>query len=181
MDVARIDTPRYFLREIGASDVEAFWPAFSDPDNMRYWSRAEFTDRQELADYLLGTDWGGRSWSAIDRSTGAPVCRLAVMDPRNGTCEIGYCTALDRQGQGVARECVAALITHLFTVDGMRRVWADIDPDNTASNALAKTLGFTCEGRLRATWDTHIGIRDSLIWGLLADEWLARERELGEL
>jgi len=85
--------------------------------------------------------------------------------------EIGYATALGRQGQGIARECVGALISHLFAVEEMRRIWADVDPDNAASNALLERLGFTLEGRLRETWETHIGIRDSLIWGLLAREW----------
>jgi hypothetical protein len=27
---------------------------------------------------------------------------------------------------------------------------------------------------LRAEWETHIGVRDSLIFGMLADEWRAR-------
>jgi RimJ/RimL family protein N-acetyltransferase len=85
--------------------------------------------------------------------------------------EIGYATVLGRQGQGIGRECVAALISHLFAAEGLRRVWADVDPDNAGSNALLKSLGFTLEGWLRETWNTHIGVRDSLIWGLLAAEW----------
>jgi RimJ/RimL family protein N-acetyltransferase len=35
-------------------------------------------------------------------------------------------------------------------------------------------LGFTLEGRLRAEWQTHIGVRDSLIYGLLAEESSSR-------
>ena len=51
---------------------------------------------------------------------------------------------------------------------------ADTDPENDASNALLKDLGFTLEGRLRGEWETHIGVRDSFIWGLLAEEWKKR-------
>ena len=40
-----------------------------------------------------------------------------------------------------------------------------------ASNRLLEGLGFTLEGRLRGEWETHIGVRDSYIWGLLAAEW----------
>ncbi len=32
-------------------------------------------------------------------------------------------------------------------------------------------IGFQREGHLRAEWETHIGIRDSLIFGMLAAEW----------
>jgi RimJ/RimL family protein N-acetyltransferase len=85
--------------------------------------------------------------------------------------EVGYIVVKQRQGEGIAREALAALVDHLFTADGVRRIYADVDPDNTASNRLVERLGFTLEGRLREQWTTHIGARDSLIWGLLASEW----------
>ncbi len=31
------------------------------------------------------------------------------------------------------------------------------------------------EGRLRAEWQTHIGVRDTLIYAMLRSEWLARD------
>ena len=52
-----------------------------------------------------------------------------------------------------------------------RRVMADTDPDNVASIRLLEKLGFQKEGRLRGEWEIHIGIRDSLIFGLLREEW----------
>ena len=55
--------------------------------------------------------------------------------------------------------------------EGKRRVFADTDPENAASNRLLETLGFRREGLLRAEWETHIGVRDSVIWGLLREEW----------
>ncbi len=65
------------------------------------------------------------------------------------------------------------MIDYGFGALGLRRIYADTDPDNAGSNRLLEHLGFTGEGRLRAEWETHIGVRDSLIWGLLADEWRA--------
>lgn len=35
---------------------------------------------------------------------------------------------------------------------------------------LLERLGFTLEGQLLAGWETHIGVRDSLIWRLHRDE-----------
>ncbi len=138
---------------------------------MRWWSRAPFTSREELGTWLLADGWDGRSWAAIERSSGKPVCRLVATPGMLGVTEIGYATVLGRQGEGFAREAVAGLITHLFRAEGNRRIWADVDPENAGSNALLKGLGFTMEGQLRAAWETHIGVRDSLIWGILADEW----------
>ncbi len=90
---------------------------------------------------------------------------------RSGIREIGYIMRRDAWGQGYAREAVSAVIDYGFGELGLRRIIADTDPDNAGSNRLLETLGFTCEGRLRAEWETHIGVRDSFIWGLLADEW----------
>jgi ribosomal-protein-alanine N-acetyltransferase len=171
MSIPTIEAERFILRELAAEDVEALWPTFSDPDNMRWWSCPAFTSREELAKWLLAPDWNGRSWAAIERSSGEAVGRFVAIPGMDHVTEIGYATVLGRQGQGIARECVGALISHLFAAEGMRRIWADVDPDNAASNALLERLGFTLEGRLRETWETHIGIRDSLIWGLLAREW----------
>ena len=86
--------------------------------------------------------------------------------------EIGYLFARETWGQGVAWEALTALLRHLFA-EGQRRVFADIDPDNAPSIGLVERLGFVLEGRLRAEWETHIGVRDTLIYGLLRDEWRA--------
>ena len=66
------------------------------------------------------------------------------------------------------------MLDRLFRVEQQRRVFADTDPDNTASNALLESLGFQREGRLRAEWETHIGVRGTILWGLLATEWTNR-------
>ncbi|WP_336986138.1 GNAT family protein [Altererythrobacter aquiaggeris] len=171
MDTPVLQTERHYLRPIEIGDVEAFWPTFNNADAMRWWSRAPFTDKQELADWLLDTDWAGRTWVAIPASGGPAVCRVVATLHEEGVSEIGYLTVLGAQGQGIARECVAALVSQLFTAENNRRVWADVDPENAASNALLERLGFTHEGTLRAAWKTHIGIRDSYIWGLLATDW----------
>ena len=52
-------------------------------------------------------------------------------------------------------------------------MFADTDPDNRFSIGLLQKLGFQLEGHLRAEWETHIGVRDTLLFGLLRDEWLA--------
>ena len=85
--------------------------------------------------------------------------------------EIGYSLARPHWRKGYAREAVSRLLDLLFREEGNRRVFADTDPDNVGSNTLLERLGFVCEGRLRGEWETHIGVRDSFIWGMLAEEW----------
>ena len=167
-----LETARLVLRPVERGDAAAFFPAFSDPEHMRYWSRAPFADEGELADYLTDEEWGGRTWIATLRAGGEPVTRIVAStadDPQ--VSEVGFIARPGHARQGYTAEALAAVLTQLFAGEGQRRVWADVDPDNAGSNALLKRMGFTCEGRLRAAWETHIGVRDSLVWGLLAAEW----------
>jgi RimJ/RimL family protein N-acetyltransferase len=166
-------TKRFVLRALTRADVPALYPSFADPRVMHWWSRGPFESEAELAEWLVpDSGWEhGRSWAVAESEEGPAIARLAAMDRGDDVTEIGYLVVRERQGQGIAGETLAALIDHLFRTEGRRRVFADVDPDNTASNRLLERLGFTLEGRLREHWTTHIGRRDSLIWGLLAEEW----------
>lgn len=53
---------------------------------------------------------------------------------------------------------------------GPWRIFADVDPDNLASIRTFEQLGFRHEGVLRGNWETHIGVRDSVILGLLRSD-----------
>ena len=168
-----LETPRFLMRPLERADAAALFPSFSDQEQMRYWSCPPFAAVDVLADWLTDPEWDGRSWVAVSR--GAPdapaIARFVSQPVSEGVCEIGYLVALGHQRHGIARECLVALIDQLFRAEGHRRIQSDVDPDNSPSNRLLEGLGFTCEGRLRATWNTHIGVRDSLIWGLLSQEW----------
>lgn len=167
-----IETARLILRPLVREDAVALFPTFADEAAMRYWSRGPFASEADLAEYLVpSAGWYGRSWAMEERAGGAVVGRLVASALGREISEIGYLVVLGRHREGLAREALAALVGHLFGAEGVRRIFADVDPDNAASNRLVESLGFTLEGRLREHWSTHIGLRDSLIWGLLASEW----------
>ena len=163
-------TERFTLRPPVEADVDAFWPAFSSEEHMRYWSCGAFTDREVLRDYLLDTK-AGRSWVAVPHAGGAPVFRVFVGERGEQVAEIGYIMVPGHEGQGIARECLAALITQLFRNEGYERIFGDVDPPNTPSSRLLLNLGFTREAHIPKTIKTHIGWCDTWLWGLLADEW----------
>lgn len=168
-----IETARLRLRPRTIDDAEALLPAMSDPAVMIWWSRAPVMSIDEVRDYFApGEKWAG--WQALaitrkgdDRAIGF----VSTGEKRQGgVSEIGYLLEPAAWGAGIAREAVWAVIDELFR-QGQRRIFADTDPENAASNRLLENLGFTLEGRLRGEWETHIGVRDSFIWGLLAEEW----------
>ncbi|MCQ8279503.1 GNAT family N-acetyltransferase [Acetobacteraceae bacterium KSS8] len=175
MDGSRAD--RLALRPLRSSDADALFPTMADPEAMRWWSRAPFVHVGELRDHFTpsdGSPW--RSWAILRTGEDDAIGVVSAGRKREGVSEIGYLLSRDAQGRGYAREAVAMLIDRLIA-EGHRRVFADTDPENRSSIALLTRLGFTLEGRLRAEWRTHIGVRDSLIYGLLAEEW--RRPEIG--
>ncbi|MFD1786550.1 GNAT family N-acetyltransferase [Sphingomonas floccifaciens] len=163
---------RLAMRPQTVDDADWLFEGYGDADLMTWWSSAPHADvaetRAYLAPRIAKPDW--RGWAMIARDTGTPIGTLAAGEKRAGVAEIGYLLLRCHWGRGYAREGVSRLIDMLFA-EGYRRIMADTDPDNIASNTLLTRLGFTCEGRLRAEWETHIGIRDSFIWGLLREEW----------
>lgn len=167
---------RLRMRPQSVDDAEALFDALSDVDLMRYWSSAPHRCIDETRAYLgdrVG-DLKWRGWTMALAHDGRAIGTLGAGEVRPGVVEIGYLLARPYWGQGLAREAVSCLLDLLFVDEGWRRACADTDPDNEASNALLRALGFTLEGRLRGEWETHIGVRDSYIWGLLREEWLAR-------
>lgn len=165
-------SPRLAMRPVRIEDAEAAHAILSDVEAMTWWSHPPHDTiaqtRDHLATRIASPDW--RFWAITRPGEDRLIGTLAAGEKRQGgVFEIGYSLARADWGRGYAAEAVAALVARLFA-HGARRVCADTDPDNAASNRLLERLGFTLEGRLRGEWQTHIGIRDSLIWGRLATD-----------
>lgn len=169
-------TERLLMRPLRVDDADALFAAYNDAELMRYWSSGPHADVAETRAYLAPRfdkdDW--RSWAITLRSDDRVIGTVSAGQRRAGVVEIGYLLARSAWGRGYAREAVSGLIDLLLRDEGNRRVFADTDPDNVASNALLSALGFRREGHLRAEWETHIGVRDTILWGLLAKEWTDR-------
>lgn len=78
------------------------------------------------------------------------------------SCTIGYKIDQKYQRQGYGRRMLTMALKIMVTSCSLHRIEAYISPDNTASIALAKTLGFISEGtayayvRLNGRWQDHL-------------------------
>lgn len=89
-----------------------------------------------------------------------------------GVLEIGYWIRLDARGQGLTTEAAAALTQAAFRFHGVARLEIHCDPENHASAAVARKLGYTHEATLRARTLRHDGRwHDSMVWTMLAEEF----------
>ena len=176
-----IVTERLILRARNPDDATALFGPMSDSEIMKWWSRRPFASVEEVRanfdEARKSRDW--RNWAITWKGgENGAIGFVAAGEKREGVAEIGYLLSREAQGQGIAYEAISGLIDRLFE-EGHRRLFADTDPDNSRSIALLGRLGFTLEGRLRNEWHTHIGVRDSLIFGLLPGEWKPVRRYLG--
>lgn len=165
-------TPRLHLRPITFEDAPALHGALSDETTMRYWSSAPKSSLAETRSYMAFNVKGeaGPCWAITRRESPEQAMGWVIlMTKKPGIAEIGFILVPSQAGRGYGYEACKAVMDHGFQT-GLRRIFADIDPDNAASIALVKKLGFLYEGRHRAAWDTHIGIRDSVIYAKLSSD-----------
>lgn len=85
--------------------------------------------------------------------------------------EIGYWIHKDFTNQGLTTESTAALVKVAFEIIHVHRIEIHCDPANLASASIPRKLGFTHEGTLRAKTPFLDRWSDSMIWGLLEDEY----------
>ena len=86
--------------------------------------------------------------------------------------KLGFAIRHSDWGRGYATDAARTLITFGFGELGLHRISAAAGPDNAASVAVIKRLGMTYEGRIRDHVFTGGAWRDSLLYSLLADEWV---------
>lgn len=174
MAAPTLTTARLVLRQLRADDAAALFAVLSDAELMTWWSSGPHRSIAETEDYVARNSAEGQGhlcWAITASGDDTALGWVILMDGKPGVGEIGYILHRERWGAGLAREAVARVVEYGFTEAALRRIFADTDPENAGSIALLERLGFQQEGHLRGEWETHIGVRDSLIFGLLRDEW----------
>ena len=128
-----------------------------------------YSRMQAMAD--LGA---GQQYVIVDKKTQCCIgsCLLMRFDAASARAELGYVLSQDYWRQGLMREAVSTLIEQAFSVWGLARLEAEVNPRNTPSVHLLERLGFRREGLLRQRWLAKGQRYDTAIYGLLADEWL---------
>lgn len=162
-------TDRSLLRRARAADLADLHMVLSDPRAMRYWSTLPHAEIGQTADWLGDT-------MAIPPEEGEDfvIEREGRVIGKAGLYrfpEIGFILHPDHWRQGLAREALVAVIHRAFTVHCLPSILADVDPDNAASLALLRGLGFRETGRAERTWLVGERWCDSVYLALDAGDW----------
>jgi RimJ/RimL family protein N-acetyltransferase len=98
------------------------------------------------------------------------------MNERHG--KFGFSMFIDRQyrRRGYAEDAVRLMLKYGFLERRFHKCTSACASYNTASKQLHQKLGFTQEGTLRKEWFWNGEHHDELLFGLLLDEYLAKNR-----
>lgn len=167
-----LEADRLRLRAPRASDTSTLFALFSDPQVMRYWSRAPMLSELEAESYIANMLAGFQrrefiNWAVADRQQDQMlgICTLYALEVKHLHCGVGYAILPRHQGQGYAREAVGAACAFAEGVLGFHRIEADVHPDNLASKRVLEACHFQYEGRLRQRFVGASEIQDSDVFG----------------
>jgi len=167
------------LRAWMAADVPAVVAACQDPAIARFAAAvpapySEADARAWFASQEPARRAGLRLELAITNATTDGLLgsiALSSLERVHGRGMVSFWVAPDARGQGVAAQALALLAGWAFGSLGLARLELFIEPDNAASLRAAERCGFVREGLLRSRWVSKGRRRDSVVYGLLAEEF----------
>jgi RimJ/RimL family protein N-acetyltransferase len=143
------------LRPPRADDVDAYAPAFADPEIREAGNLPNLgpEELRETLPHLPALAASGRLLPLVvadaDRGTILGGGTLHHLDAERGIVELGYWLYAHARGRGIATRIARLLADHAFSL-GVERVAAYVNVGNRASERVLERAGFTREGVVRS-------------------------------
>lgn len=183
MDPTVITTGHLILRPWEPADAPAVHAACQD-DDVQHWTTVPspytLTDARLWVSQVSPTGWaeGAAASFAVLAATEGRLLGAVGLAFRPGGPEVGYWTAGEARGRGVAAESVAAACRWAFGALGVERVTWQAYLGNWGSRAVAERCGFTIEGVARRAMLQRGVWRDGWTGSLLATDQVRDRRAL---
>ena len=174
-----VNTERLLIRPVTSADLDDLLAVNGDDAVTYFLPYATWHSRADgeawLARTVARTADGAGQQLVIARKADHRVIGAILLfryDEASARLEVGYVLGRQAWHQGYATEALRSVLGCAFTEWGIRRIEAEVNPDNSASTALLLRLGFVHEGRLRQRWVAKGRTYDTNIYGCLAAEWV---------
>jgi len=183
-------TPRLMLRWWTQADAPALFEAVNaDRETMLPWLAWVASEHRAVHETVFAIERMKREREApgsdnftmgiVDCASGAVVggTGLHRIHAADHEAETGYWIRAPLRRRGLCSEAVAGLLSWAFTAPahggwGFRRVHIRCAGSNAPSARVPAKLGLPMEARLaKERWVKGAGWEDTLVWGVLADDW----------
>ena len=140
-------------------------------ENLKTYMDAAFKNKEEKKSY---------PFIVFDKRTNSCAGSTRFYDYQevHNTIQLGY-TWYGKyfQGTGLNKNCKLLLLQFAFETLGLDRVEFRADNTNKRSIAAMKSIGCTLEGVLRSNCKSVTGRRNSIVLGILKEEWFEKVKE----
>jgi len=183
IDPGPLESRRLLLRRVETRDLADLGDVNGDDAVTRFLPYATWRTPND------GTSWFDRMEAiqatgtalqlvVVERSSERAIgtCLVFRYDEGSARAELGYVLGRAHWSRGYMREALGVLLAGAFGPMNLRRIEAEVDPRNGASQRLLLHLGFQKEGRLRERWIAKGETKDVDAFGLLRHEWTSADR-----
>ena len=148
-----LETERLILRHQVIEDLDALWALYCNPNITKYIPDAP-RSRQEAKEELEWHMHGHPNnpslglWATIHKESGKFIGRCGLLPwtiEGQYDVEVAYTIAEEYWGQGLGSEAAQAILNYGFEKLNLSLLICMIDPDNIASQNVAKKIGMTFE------------------------------------
>lgn len=174
-----LETERLKLRRFTDEDAEPAFKNWTSSDAVTKYLRWEtHRDISATRDYInfLSESYKKSDtydWAIVLKETGEPIGSMGAvaLNEKAQSVEIGYCIGESYWRRGYTSEALTAVIRFFFEEVGANRVYSEHDPRNPSSGKVMLKCGMKYEGTLRQADHNNSGICDTMIYGILAEEY----------
>ena len=101
-----------------------------------------YTEEDERAWVRKKREENALVWSILKREDGAFVGNIELMDPENGSAELGIALTAGMQDQGYGTEAIKRLLQYSFESLGLHRDTLKVFPSNSRAIHVYESCGF---------------------------------------
>jgi len=176
--VTTVWSRRLTLRPVAETDLPDLLEINGDPEVTRFLPYETWRSLDDGVAWLrrmeaLAATGTGQQLVVVRNADAKVIGTLLLFkfDEPSARVELGYVLGRRYWRQGLMREALEAICAHAFSALSIRRIEAEVNPANAASNRLLQEIGFTLEGTLRKRWVAKGVAYDTNFYACLAGEW----------
>ena len=177
-DMPRIQGSTIILREFRQEDLPSMrkWinnEAVTRYLGVRYVRPQTWEQTEDYLRRLLNGDVAGEQLVIADIANYNYLGQISLqaMDSYTRQAELALVVAPEYWGKGVATQAIPLMLRHAFCNLNLNRVWLKAFSEHSRALHVYEKLGFVREGTLRADAFLNGRYRDTVVMGMLKDEF----------